>query len=205
MKPWIPLFQTLCWIILIVWLLHRFKAEVAALVGAVQKRIERGSSLKAGPFELGELDIPPSKPNAAAGPPSEAQQPPPSAKIPGVQHGVDPQHTFLLRSSWHGLKILKACKWASQGNRLLKLRELANVGSPMAYDYAFGFLVAAFSADLAILSANPQSGHIVVASVHPTVDSRIDDFLEGYIAAHGAHADALRDDLNALLAYLKGR
>jgi len=54
MKDWIPLFQTGLWIGLIVWLILRYKTLVSSVLTAVQNRIERGSSVKAGPFELGE-------------------------------------------------------------------------------------------------------------------------------------------------------
>jgi hypothetical protein len=209
MNYWIPLLQTLCWIALIVWLVCHFNREVGAILASVQKRIDRGSSIKAGPFELGELEASPNKPNAAVPLPSTVAPPgrtSPSVVIPGVQYGSNPQQTFLLRSSWHGLKILKACKWAAQGNRLLKLREFADVGAPMTYDYAFGFLIAAFSADLVIVSsANPQSGHVIVVSVDPMVEARIDAFLEGFIVAHEVHSEALRADLAALSSYLKAR
>lgn len=54
MNAWVPLFQTALWVALIVWLVLRYHAQLGALIAAVQKRIEHGSSLKAGPFELGE-------------------------------------------------------------------------------------------------------------------------------------------------------
>lgn len=154
---------------------------------------------------LGEWEDSPSKPKAevaSVGSPASGEHGKP---IAGVQNGDNPQHTFLLRSSWHGLKILKACQASVQPKRLLNLREFATVGMPMAYDYAFGFFIAAFSADVVIASADPVSGHVFVVSVHPTVDARINEVLEGYIAAHSGGADELRDDLNALLSYLKAR
>lgn len=50
----IPLFQTSIWVGLIVWLVTRYHNQVCAVLTAVQERIARGSSVKAGPFELGE-------------------------------------------------------------------------------------------------------------------------------------------------------
>lgn len=190
-----------------------FSAGVVLLLfsvsGAKFAKLEvPGLKLETASPPIGTLDDSPSKPQTEAVAQS-ASTAPASADfgkpIPGVQVGKDAQDTFLLRSSWHGLKILKACQWAAQGNRLLKLREVASVGTPMAYDYAFGFLIAAFSADLVIASANPESGHVVVLRIHPTVDARINDVLDGYIGAHTAHSEALRDDLNHLLTYLKIR
>jgi hypothetical protein len=190
-----------------------FSAGVVMLIFAVSgtkfAKVEvPGLKLEAASPPIGKLDDSPSKPKPESAEPL-ASTAPASAHfekpIPGVQTGNDAQHTFLLRSSWHGLKILKACQWAAQGKRLLRLREFASVGTPMAYDYAFGFLIATFSANLVIASANPESGHVVVASVHPTVDERIDEFLEGYIRAHKGHSEELRDDLNAMLSYLKAR
>jgi len=178
---------------------------VSQILSSIKSRVDRGSSVKAGPFELGELADSPSKPDAEQVSTSSPASADHGKAIAGVQSGDDPQHTFLLRSSWHGLKILKACQWAARSKRTLKVREFSKVGTPMAYDYAFGFLIAAFSADLVITSANPQSGLAVVVSVHPTVDSRIDEILEGYISTHPEHSEPLRDDLNALLSYLRSQ
>ena len=42
------------WVALIVWLILRYHKQVGAVLTAIQERITRGSSLKAGPFELGQ-------------------------------------------------------------------------------------------------------------------------------------------------------
>src|SRR6266542_56805 len=54
MSALIPLFQTLLWVGLIVWLIFRYNAQVAAILNSIQDRIAKGSSVKAGPFELGQ-------------------------------------------------------------------------------------------------------------------------------------------------------
>lgn len=54
MDAWVPFFQTLLWILLIVGILWKFHAQAVALLGAIKTRIEKGSSVKAGPFELGQ-------------------------------------------------------------------------------------------------------------------------------------------------------
>ncbi len=53
MEPWIPLFQTGGWISLIVWLVIRYGNELRGLIDSVHGRISKGSSIKAGPFEIG--------------------------------------------------------------------------------------------------------------------------------------------------------
>jgi hypothetical protein len=54
MSAWVPLLQTAVWVGLIVWLVLRYKEQATSILVAVQKRIEHGSSVKAGPFEIGE-------------------------------------------------------------------------------------------------------------------------------------------------------
>jgi hypothetical protein len=54
MEAFVPLFQSLSWIALIVLAGWRYKTQVAKIVDAIQKRIEHGSSFKAGPIELGQ-------------------------------------------------------------------------------------------------------------------------------------------------------
>lgn len=54
MKEWVPLFQTIAWIGLIVLSARKFSAQLESLFEAVRVRIRSGSSFKAGPVELGE-------------------------------------------------------------------------------------------------------------------------------------------------------
>jgi hypothetical protein len=54
MTAFVPLFQTILWVGLIVWLIFRYHHQVVEILKAVQDRIIKGSSVKAGPFELGE-------------------------------------------------------------------------------------------------------------------------------------------------------
>lgn len=62
LKDWIdslgefvPFLQTLLWILLILWILNKFKEELGAIVGAIKKRIEDGGAVEAGWFKLGAL------------------------------------------------------------------------------------------------------------------------------------------------------
>ncbi len=50
----VPLFQTGLWVLLIVGVGVALRKHVSPMIDALRKRIERGSSVKAGPFELGE-------------------------------------------------------------------------------------------------------------------------------------------------------
>jgi hypothetical protein len=47
-----PLLQTILWVLLIAGVVWRFNVPIHGLLTALQKRIESGSNLKAGPFEL---------------------------------------------------------------------------------------------------------------------------------------------------------
>jgi hypothetical protein len=122
-----------------------------------------------------------------------------------IKETGDHIEVYLLRSSWHGLKVLRACLWASKGKRVLDLRQMCAVGQPMPYDYAFAYFVASVSANAFIGHANPETGIAIVSEVHATLQRLIDDVMEGNIRANPAFADARRDDLNALLAYLKAQ
>jgi hypothetical protein len=50
----VPLFQTILWVGLIVWLVHRYNSQVTAVLTAIKARIERGSPFKFGMLELGQ-------------------------------------------------------------------------------------------------------------------------------------------------------
>ena len=54
-KELVPLLQTFLWIALILWLIKYFKFELKLLREVLVKRLESGSSFKAGPLEIGEL------------------------------------------------------------------------------------------------------------------------------------------------------
>jgi hypothetical protein len=51
----IPLFQTIVWIILIVFILAINKTLFSRLITSLSVRLEKGSSVKSGSFELGEI------------------------------------------------------------------------------------------------------------------------------------------------------
>jgi len=54
LQPYIPLFQSLVWPIFITILIVVLRKQVGATIKSIQQRIEKGSSVKAGPFEIGE-------------------------------------------------------------------------------------------------------------------------------------------------------
>lgn len=110
---------------------------------------------------------------------------------------TDHVHTFLLRSSWYGLKVLKACQWASKGKRILNLRKMCTVGEQMAFDYAFGYFIASISADALSATANVATGDVVVSAVHATLDQRITP-KESYKKNTDESRAARRDILRAL-------
>jgi len=49
-----PLIQTILWVVLIIGILWRFYKQISGILNAFQKRIESGSNIKAGPFEITE-------------------------------------------------------------------------------------------------------------------------------------------------------
>jgi hypothetical protein len=54
LRPYVPLFQSCVWPTFLGLVLWCFRRPIASCVETVQKRIEAGSSLKAGPIEIGE-------------------------------------------------------------------------------------------------------------------------------------------------------
>ena len=54
LAPFVPLLQTLTWVTLIGVGLVFFRKQCKTILDAIRLRIERGSSIKAGPIELGE-------------------------------------------------------------------------------------------------------------------------------------------------------
>ena len=52
--PYVPLFQTLLWVVALATGAFLFRVQISELVGAVRRRVQSGSSLRAGPLEIGE-------------------------------------------------------------------------------------------------------------------------------------------------------
>jgi hypothetical protein len=52
MEHWSPLVQTTLWVLLVGGIVWRFNKPIHGLLEALQKRVESGSGVKAGPFEL---------------------------------------------------------------------------------------------------------------------------------------------------------
>jgi hypothetical protein len=79
MEAFVPLFQTLAWILLILLAAWKYGAHLARTIEVVQSRIEHGSSFKAGPLELGEdlkalEHVPQSRTPASSAPNDWAQE-----------------------------------------------------------------------------------------------------------------------------------
>lgn len=57
MAAWIPLFQTLVWLVFVIAIVWYFRSNCSAILQAITKRIESGAIVKAGPtgFELGAI------------------------------------------------------------------------------------------------------------------------------------------------------
>lgn len=54
MEAYVPLLQTLTWVLLILLGAWKYSDHLARTIQVIQRRIEHGSSFKAGPLELGE-------------------------------------------------------------------------------------------------------------------------------------------------------
>lgn len=54
MEEYVPLFQTLVWPVFLAILIVVFRSHFSRLIEAFRRRIEEGSSFKAGPIEIGE-------------------------------------------------------------------------------------------------------------------------------------------------------
>jgi hypothetical protein len=91
LSPYIPLFQTLVWPAFLAILMWCFRRQCVSCVKAICRRIETGSSLKAGPIEIGEdlhkLDY--------ASPQHDA----PSAQHSGPDDWVDERNGIYKRNS----------------------------------------------------------------------------------------------------------
>jgi len=62
-KDFVPLAQTALWVGLIVWFIKKYGSFIDQILELFRKRVESGSSVKAGPFEIGELIEPQSLSN----------------------------------------------------------------------------------------------------------------------------------------------
>ena len=52
LAPYVPLQQTLAWILLIAVVIFLFRKQISAVIEAVKSRVEAGSGVEAGPFKL---------------------------------------------------------------------------------------------------------------------------------------------------------
>jgi len=70
LAPYVPLFQSLLWVLLLLLVLALFRQQVQDIVSAIRRRIETGSAFRAGPVELGEdlRDLPYVESGAGTGP-----------------------------------------------------------------------------------------------------------------------------------------
>jgi hypothetical protein len=54
LTPYIPLLQTLCWVLLVSTIAFVLRRQLLAFIGVIRVRIEQASGLKAGPLEIGQ-------------------------------------------------------------------------------------------------------------------------------------------------------
>ncbi|HRG55081.1 MAG TPA: hypothetical protein PLG56_03515, partial [Lacunisphaera sp.] len=128
------------------------------------------------------------------------QQADPPSAVSG-QVGDNAVHTFLLRSSWNGLLVLKACQVSKDKQKALNLRELCALLG-MSYDYAFGYFIATFSADVLAGVADPTTGITRVFEINQVLREKIDEIIQGNLAVSAALEPRKKADLGKLTEYL---
>lgn len=131
-----------------------------------------------------------------------ANQKVPDTLHPMIIYGKDSTETFLMRVSWNGLRILRACQWSAKNGKPIKLREVAKAGQEMNYDYAFGLFIAAFSANVFHGLGDPTTGVAQVHWIDPTVDERLADVMQGNINLSTEFRTVREIDRAQLEAYL---
>lgn len=169
-----------------------------------------------------ELDIPSASvpksaaladtPPAAKAPVSDQQPPPQMANLGAAdaetnddyfkgQVGENRTHTFLLRSSWLALMLLKACQVAAKSKGTLNLRELSKVTNS-GYDYLVGYFIASFSADMINGVIDPGSGRARMFGVRRVLSEKIDEIIQGNLKVVPEVEELKRQQLAALDEYL---
>lgn len=110
LAPFVPLLQTLTWVILILVLVLWFDSPLRAVLAVIRKRIETGSAMKAGWFELSELkpEPPEQQRQRAEREVAEAEASAQSATAPGDPVQVGPTSSQFLVAEDLALRALQA-------------------------------------------------------------------------------------------------
>ena len=104
-----PLIQTVLWVGLIVGIVWRFHAPIYGLLTALQRRIESGSNIKAGPFELSEQIHPQGVAQQVERAQAEVNEllQGQSAEIPELQHPATEVKTSYIEAEDLALRALQ--------------------------------------------------------------------------------------------------
>lgn len=125
--------------------------------------------------------------------------PPQKSSVPS-----DVMITFLLRSSWNGLKILKACQLAwIKGKPKFNLKLSPVLGPHTSYEYCYGFLIASLSVGAIIGSADAETGLVEIVWIDETLAREIDGIMNGNIAVDPNLAAFKAGEMAALVAYFE--
>jgi hypothetical protein len=151
MNAWVPLLQTALWVGLIAVLVFRYHAQLGALISALQKRIEGGSSLKAGPFELGEG----AKPQSVA---AQKERLSDESSTTGTQVLAAPRRT-ISKSRYLLAEDLVMRKLQAEFGVPIK-RQMA-LGPDARFDGLFTKKDSAFGVEVKYLSRKPLSKDLV--------------------------------------------
>jgi hypothetical protein len=154
------------------------------------------------PDAKAKVENTPNAPRGVAAPEPAAAAAAPSEAYLAGQVGINKTHTFMLRSSWHALKLLKACQVAKSKNRTFSIREISS-RTGMSYDYAFSYFIAACSADVVAGLADPNSGVARVIEAQPILGEKIDEVIEGNFRVALPLEAQKRREHAALMEYLK--
>ena len=132
-----PLVQTVLWVGLLAVILWRFHEPIHGLLVAVQRRVEGGSNIKAGPFELTEQlkpqDLPKQKEKAALEL-AEALEGQPDVEQPAVQPPVGPHAATLQARYFQAEDLVLRAIQAEYGATVSRQ---VTAGADMGFDGAF--------------------------------------------------------------------
>jgi len=112
---------------------------------------------------------------------------------------------FLLRSSWNGLLLLKACQIAAHNKKTFNLRVLAG-NLNVSFDYMFGFLIASQSAGALLGTSDPNTSSVTVEALEATVEKDLNKTIDGNIALPNQAnlAQMKRVQISAIENYFRG-
>jgi hypothetical protein len=168
MEHYAPLIQTALWVILVAGIVWRFNAPIEGLLTALQKRIEAGSSIKAGPFEISDLrpQIPEKQAEKASAEIREILQEPATDKV------ENPPLPSVVRTQYFQSEDLALR--AIQAEFGVPINRQVTGGQDLGFDGVF-----ASNGTLHIIEVKYSRGRIVLDKLKQSID-QISSYAESY-------------------------